>query len=105
LDPRGGVTARFDCGEVFQSYPGFVHGGIVSLLLDGAMTNCLFSKNKKAVTGRLSVRYRHPVSINKGADISARLIKSAPPVYYLEAEISQDGTVLAEATGTFMERP
>ena len=72
-------------------------------MLDSAMTNCLFAKNKKAVTGMLSVRYLHPVSINRMADISARLVKSAPPLYYLEAEISQDGVMLAKASGKFME--
>jgi len=81
-----------------------IHGGVVSLLLDGAMTNCMFARNRKAVTGMLSVRYLHPVSVNCAAEISARLVKSSPPLYYLEAEISQDGKVLARATGKFMER-
>jgi len=81
-----------------------IHGGVVSLLLDGAMTNCMFARNKKAVTGMLSVRYRHPVSVNLMAEISARLVKSAPPLYYLEAELSQEGTIMARANGKFMER-
>lgn len=97
------MRARFDCGEIFQSYSGLIHGGIVSLLLDGAMTNCMFAKNKKTVTGMLTVRYKHPVAINRTAEISARLAKSVPPLYYLEAELSQDGKVLARATGKFME--
>lgn len=74
------------------------------MLLDGAMTNCMFAKNKKAVTGMLSVRYLHPVSINHMAVISARVTKSSPPLYYLEAEISQDGKILAKANGKFMDR-
>jgi acyl-coenzyme A thioesterase PaaI-like protein len=81
-----------------------IHGGVVSLLLDGAMTNCMFARNKKAVTGMLTVRYKHPVCVNRTAEVSARLVKSSPPLYYLEAEISQDGKVLARATGKFMER-
>jgi acyl-coenzyme A thioesterase PaaI-like protein len=67
------------------------------------MTNCLFAKNKKGVTGMLSIRYLQPVVVNRMADISARLVKSAPPLHYLEAEISQDGRTLARATGKFME--
>ena len=105
MDSGGEVTACFDCNEIFQSYPGFVHGGVISLLLDGAMTNCMFAMNKKAVTGMLTVRYRHPVSINRTAEISARLVKASPPLYYLEAELSQDGKLLVKATGKFMERP
>jgi acyl-coenzyme A thioesterase PaaI-like protein len=103
VDSSGGVTTRFDCSEIFQSYTGFIHGGIISLLLDGAMTNCLFARKKKAVTGMLSVRYLQPVVVNRMADISARLVKSAPPLYYLEAEILQDGEMMAKATGKFME--
>ena len=68
------------------------------------MTNCMFALNKKAVTGMLSVRYRHPVTVNRRADISARLVKSSPPLYYLEAALSQDGKILVKATGKFMEK-
>jgi hypothetical protein len=64
----------------------------------------MFAKNKRAVTGMLSVRYLHPVSVNQMADISARLAKSSPPLYYLEAELSQNGKVLARASGKFMEK-
>ena len=101
---NGEVSARFDCNEIFQSYPGVIHGGIISLLLDGAMTNCMFARNIKAVTGMLTVRYRHPVSINRTAEISAKLIRSSPPLYYLEAELSQDRKILVKASGKFMER-
>ena len=52
----------------------------------------------------LSIRYLHPVSINHMAVVSARLTKSSSPLYYLEAKISQDGKVLAKATGKFMDR-
>lgn len=51
----------------------------------------------------LTVRYRNPVSINRIAEISARLVKSSPPLYYLEAELSQDDKILVKATGKFME--
>ncbi len=52
----------------------------------------------------LSIKYLHPVSINHMAEISARLTKSSPPLYYLEAELSQNGRILAKATGKFMDR-
>ena len=44
----------------YQSYTGVAHGGIVSTLLDEAMGGYLVALGEKAVTGRLSVRYRRP---------------------------------------------
>jgi len=97
------VTARFDCSEIYQSYTGILHGGMVSMLLDGAMTNCLFARKIKAVTGELTVKYLHPVVTNCEATIAARVIKSSRRLHYLEAEISQNNIILARARGKFME--
>ena len=32
------VQVSFQCNELFQSYPGIIHGGVVAALLDAAMT-------------------------------------------------------------------
>ena len=45
-----GVQAEFDCHPMYQGYPGYLHGGISSLLLDSAMANCLFAHRVAAVT-------------------------------------------------------
>lgn len=39
----GSVQATFDCREAYAGYANVLHGGVVSALLDGAMTNCLFA--------------------------------------------------------------
>jgi len=57
----GSVEATVECESLFQGYPGMVHGGIVSMLLDGAMTNCLFAHGQPGVTGELNVRFGYPV--------------------------------------------
>jgi len=103
VDAKGEVTTDFDCSEIYQGYNGILHGGIISLLLDGAMTNCLFAKQIKAVTGELTVRFRHPVCTDCPATVVARIVKSAVPIYYLEAAISQQGKVCAKARCKFME--
>ena len=101
------------CGEVsgralpdilLQSYPGELHGGIVSLLLDGIMTNCLFAEGIKAVTARLEVRYLHPVDATKEVELNARLTKSKADVHYLEASLMQDSDVKVKGWGTFVKR-
>jgi len=57
--PDGVVEAEVTYGEDKEGYDGHLHGGILAALLDGAMTNCLFSYGIPAVTGELAVRMVH----------------------------------------------
>ena len=99
----GGVEGRFRCGETYQGYNGMLHGGVISSILDGAMTNCLFSSGKTAVTGELKVRFLVPVMVGREAVVSARVKKSCPPLHVMESEMIQDGRVVARAKAKFME--
>jgi len=101
----GSVQATFDCGEVFQGYPGLLHGGTICTLLDGAMTNCLFAHGRQGITGELKVRFRHPVVTDRPAIARAWIDRSIPPFHVLQAELIQDEWVKAKATGKFVERP
>ena len=100
----GSVEAAFPCGDVFQGYPGLVHGGVISSLLDGAMTNCLFAHGQQGITGELKVRFCYPVRVNRRATVRARIDRSTPPLHVLEAELVQDDQVKARATGKFVQR-
>lgn len=102
-NPDGSVESRFNCRDFFQGYPGLLHGGIVSALLDGAMTNCLFARGVKAMTGELSVRFILPVRTDYAAIVGARITKSRPPLYVLGAELIQNDRVAARAVAKFME--
>jgi acyl-coenzyme A thioesterase PaaI-like protein len=99
-----GVEAEFPCGKLYQGYPGFLHGGITSLLLDSAMTNCLFAHQIVAVTARLIVRFISPVNIGQPASVKAWLRENEPPLYVLEAELEQNGKVLVRASAKFIDR-
>jgi uncharacterized protein (TIGR00369 family) len=95
------ITASFDCSEVFQGYPNVMHGGVVSSLLDGAMTNCMFAHGRVAVTTELRVRFRHPVATGCKATVRAWIEESSPPLYILKAELAQEDQVKATADGKF----
>jgi len=56
---------------LYQGYPGFLHGGISSLLMDSAMANCLFAHRISAMTARLIVRFLLPVAIDQPAVVKA----------------------------------
>jgi acyl-coenzyme A thioesterase PaaI-like protein len=100
----GCVQTTFECDKVFQGYPGLLHGGVISSLLDGAMTNCLFAHGQQGVTGELKVRFCHPVATGRVAIVRAWLDRSVPHFHVLQAELIQDGQVKARATGKFVER-
>jgi acyl-coenzyme A thioesterase PaaI-like protein len=100
----GEVKADFIFKEDFEGYPGMLHGGIISTVLDGAMTNCLFAQGCTAVTADFRVRFRHQVITGQMAGVRAWITRSTPPIYELKAEIIQDGQVKTTAMGKFMEQ-
>ena len=101
----GSVKADFQCDEAFEGYPGVLHGGVISSILDGAMGNCIFACGQAAVTVEMTTRFRHPVTTYSQATVSARIIRTSHPLYLLEAEIAQDGEIKATAKGKFYNRP
>ncbi len=105
LHPEGKVEAQFCCAWGFQGYPGYLHGGIIASLLDGAMTNCLFAHGKTAMTAELNVRYFSPIAIEKMLTIRSWIIKSRPRFFLLKSEITSEGILLAQGDGKFMEKP
>jgi uncharacterized protein (TIGR00369 family) len=100
--PDGGVAARFDGRERHASYSGTVHGGLVATLIDSAMCNCMFSWGYEAMTAELVVRYRKPVAIGQPVIARARVTRDLHPLFYLEADVTQEGEIRAAATAKFM---
>jgi uncharacterized protein (TIGR00369 family) len=99
------VTATFLCDEAFEGYPGMLHGGIISLILDSAMGNCMFAKGLATVTVEMTMRFKNPVTIGQEAIVSARIARSSHPLYLLEASIVQNGKVKATAKGKYYDQP
>jgi len=101
----GSISATFNCDEAFEGYPGFLHGGVISSILDGAMGHCIFARGQAGVTVEMATRFRHPVIIHQEASVSARIERASHPLYILEAQIVQAGQVKATATGKFLDQP
>jgi len=100
----GSVVGCFACDERYQGYPDRLHGGVIAMLLDAAMTHCLFVRDIMAVTGSLKLRMTRLAEVGVPACLRAWLVRSAPPGYLLKAELSQIGIVRATAEGLFVER-
>ncbi len=83
----------------YQGYTGVTHGGIVSTLLDEAMGGYLVALGEKAVTGRLSVRYRHPTPIGEKIRITGWIEARRKNLVKMKANVVlPDGTVTAEGS-------
>ena len=100
----GSVSASFLGHPALEGFQGFLHGGMIASLLDGAMTNCLFAHGHAAMTGELKVRYREPVIIGEEMLIRAWIAQSASRLHVLEAELKQGDCIKATASAKFVER-
>ena len=100
-DAEGIVHTVFKGHEGLQGYKGILHGGVISSLLDAAMTNCLFHQGIEALTGDLHVRFLKPIPCNASLDIRAWVATSLPPLYQLRAELVYRETVMAWAEAGF----
>ena len=98
----GSVRATFDCAAAFEGYPGYLHGGIISTILDSAMANCLFAQGYQAVTAELTVKFRAPVVLERPAVTEARATRDLFPLFLMEASLIQDGQTKATATAKFI---
>lgn len=89
----------------YESYPGIVHGGIISTLLDEALWYAFYFRNIFTFTRKLSVTFKKSVPINFPISVKGEVIKrlrgdlwSAKATVFDENEI-----VYAFANGEFFE--
>jgi uncharacterized protein (TIGR00369 family) len=102
---EGDVAAEFHGNTTLEGYPGLLHGGVICALVDGAMTNCLFTLGIVAVTAELAVRFIAGVRADRPVQVSAHRIRTRGQVHAVRAEIRQDGHLMVRATGKFMNKP
>ncbi len=101
-DGPNSVIATIDVDPAWQGYAGVMHGGMVSTLLDAAMTHCLFHRNVHAMTASLKVRFLAPVPCRGRIEIRATLSDRRRRMYALDAELISSGHILARAEARFI---
>lgn len=101
VDDTGVVHSVFKAHEGLQGYRGILHGGVISSLLNAAMTNCLFLQGIEALTGDLYVKFLQLVPCTASVDIRAWVQTSMPPLYQLRAELVYWETFMAWAEAKF----
>jgi uncharacterized protein (TIGR00369 family) len=117
---RAGLKARFyelDDGELLgvfrpleehQSYPGRLHGGIASAILDETIGRAIMitQPGTWGVTAELTIRYRRPVPLGGDVRVVARITRDAGRLFEGTGEIRlPDGSVAVEASGKYLRMP
>ena len=101
-DGKNSVVTTIRPSGKWQGYAGILHGGMVSTLLDAAMTHCLFHHEVQAMTASLKVRFFEPVPCSGELEIRATLSDRRRHVYLLSAELASSGRILARAEARFI---
>lgn len=105
VESRDGVArVEFTPTSWYEGYSGYIHGGIISALLDEVMVWAAKSLGIKAVTAEIAVRFKKPVLIDKLITIEGKITDKNKKLLYGEACIyNEENKVLATATGKLVQ--
>lgn len=101
------LFAVFTPGEVHQSYPGRLHGGIASAILDETIGRAITMMHPGTwgVTAELTVRFRKPVPLDDEIRALARVTRDTRKLFEGTGEILlRDGSVAVEARGKYVKQ-
>ena len=103
------LLAVFKPKEEHQSYPGRLHGGIISTILDEAIGRAIMIHSEGdiwGVTVDLQIRFKKPVPLDEELRILARITKDSSRFFEGTGELLlQDGTVAAKGHGKYLKIP
>lgn len=104
----GEVEATTCIPEVYQGYPGIVHGGIIAAMLDEVLARAAMvdDPNHFRVTAKMEITYRNPVPTGEPLKLSAKLQRQRGRLAFSRAELRlPDGRIGAEAEGILADLP
>jgi len=104
----GELLGIFGPLNTHQSYPGRLHGGISSAVLDETIGRAISIADPDAwgVTVELTVRFRKPVPLDGELRAIGRITRDSRKLFEGTGEIVlEDGTVAVEASGKYMKLP
>jgi uncharacterized protein (TIGR00369 family) len=105
-DDDGRVMVKFTPREEHQGYPGFVHGGIISALIDEVIGRVVTSLDIWAVTAKLELKFRKPVPWGEELTIIGEMIRLRSRSFEAKGELRlADGTLAVEGHGLYVRLP
>jgi uncharacterized protein (TIGR00369 family) len=105
---NGELAGVFRPREEHQSYPGRLHGGVVSAILDETIGRAINVADTQTwgVTVEFTVRFRQPVPMDREVKAVGRITRDSRRIFEGTGEIVlEDGTIAAEAQGKYLKLP
>ena len=99
----GGSTVTLDADERHLNQAGTIHGGAIATLVDTAMGAAVFGgtdDDERPVTISLNLSYLEAAAPGRLV-ATARVRRRGSRFTVLDADVEQDGTIVATGTGTF----
>jgi uncharacterized protein (TIGR00369 family) len=100
----GGVWAQFTPLREHEGYLGLTHGGILSSVLDEAMSWAITAEGGIGVTARMTVSFRRPARVGSPLRVTAQVTQRRSRLVDVVARLVENETdeIIAEAEGRFM---
>lgn len=102
------LLALFTPTDEYQSYPGRLHGGIATTILDETIGRAImiYHEDLWGVTVEFNVRFRQPIPLNEELRVVGRIIKDTRRIFEGTGEILLgDGSVAVEGAGKYIKLP
>jgi len=103
------LLAIFQPREEHQSYPGRLHGGIISTILDETIGRAIMIQSEGEIWGvtiELQIRFKKPVPLGEELRVIGRITKNSSRFFEGTGELLlHDGSVAAEGHGKYLKAP
>jgi len=103
------LVALFTPAEEHQSYPGRLHGGIASAVLDETIGRAILNRYEEEVWGvtiDLNVKFKKPIPLNEELKVVGRITNENNRMFEGTGEIIlNNGDVAVTASGKYLKVP
>jgi acyl-coenzyme A thioesterase PaaI-like protein len=105
-DSDGCVYADCIPKEEHQGFPGVMHGGLVTALLDEILGRTAIASNLWCMTTQLDVRFRKPVPVGEPLKLKGEIVRRKGRLLEGRSELHlSDGSLAAVAEGKYLRIP
>ena len=102
IEEKNTVKTTFKCTKEYQGFPGYIHGGIITTILDEVMSRVSVLEGKWASTAKLDLRFKELIPINENIIAQAKKIRMLGKFIQVEGNIYlSNGAIAAEEKGMF----
>jgi uncharacterized protein (TIGR00369 family) len=103
------LVALFTAREEHQSYPGRLHGGVTTAILDETIGRAIMMKYSEGIWGvtvEFTTRFKRPIPLNTELRVIGRIVREEGRFFEGTGEILlPDGQVAATGSGRYMKLP